>query len=52
MDLEDMIILARRARECAERARQEEAFWEQLIAERREADAAGDIAEMIVRVAA
>ncbi|WP_242150574.1 hypothetical protein [Sphingomonas sp. BAUL-RG-20F-R05-02] len=35
MTLEDMIILARRSRECAERARQEEQFWERLIAERR-----------------
>jgi hypothetical protein len=35
MTLEDMIILARRSRECAERARQEEEFWERLIAERR-----------------
>jgi hypothetical protein len=40
MKLEDMIILARRSRECAERARQEEAFWERLIAERRQEDAA------------
>jgi hypothetical protein len=52
MELEDMIILARRARECAERARQEEAFWEQLIAERRHADAACDADGMMIRVAA
>lgn len=38
MKLEDMILLARRARECAERARREEAFWERLIAERLEQD--------------
>jgi len=31
MNLEDMIDLARRSRECAERAQQEAAFWQQMI---------------------
>jgi len=34
MDLEDMIDLARRSRECAERAQQEAAFWQRMIEER------------------
>jgi len=51
MELEDMIILARRSRECAARAREEEAFWERLIAERREEDARAP-QEETMRVAA
>jgi len=34
MNLEDMIDLARRSRECAERAQQEAAFWQQMIDQR------------------
>lgn len=34
MNLEDMIDLARRSRECAERAQQEAAFWQQMIEQR------------------
>ncbi|AOH84457.1 hypothetical protein AWL63_11245 [Sphingomonas panacis] len=38
MNLEDMIDLARRSRECAERAQQEAAFWQQMIDERMRTD--------------
>jgi hypothetical protein len=34
MNLEDMIDLARRSRECAERAQQEAAFWQQMVEQR------------------
>lgn len=38
MELDDMIDLARRARECSERARQEAAFWQRMIDERMRAE--------------
>ncbi|SDA21841.1 hypothetical protein SAMN03159340_01506 [Sphingomonas sp. NFR15] len=40
MTLEDMIDLARRSRECAERAQREAAFWQRMIDQRMHAGSA------------